>query len=217
MGIVVVPLMGIAFPGKVMVGYMLPLLLVGDIIAVSRFHKFTSWRLLLKLIPFVALGMIPGFIVLQYISKEAFMPFLGILILMLTVIELLRRKGYWTGVPDHYLFGPSMGFLAGFGTAVGHAAGPVMGLFLLSRKQAKQEFMGTRAWFFLMVNAAKLPVYIPMGLMDRTTLKADVYLLPMVLIGVAVGFFLLSRIPPKVFNNTVLVLAAAAAVKMVLM
>ena len=90
-----------------------------------------------------------------------------------------------------------------------------MGIYLLSRGLNKQRFMGTRAWFFFIVNLAKLPVYIPEGMITPGTLISNARFLPCIVLGVCAGFLVLDRIPQKIFNYTVLFLAGLAAVKMV--
>jgi hypothetical protein len=42
--------------------------------------------------------------------------------------------------------------MGGFTTMIGNAAGPVMAVYLLSMRLPKYSFVGTSAWFFLLVN-----------------------------------------------------------------
>lgn len=213
-GILMVPLLSMAFPGKRVVGILLPMLLAGDIFAVLRYHRHTDWKKLLKLFPFVVPGLAAGFLLLIVIDKTFFKPFLGGLILVLIMIEIVRRKCKWEKFPDTWWFSAVFGFLGGFATAIGHAAGPVMGIYLLSRKSEKEEFMGTRAWFFFIVNTAKIPVYIPAGILTDQYLTFNLTMAPFIVIGVLLGFYLLPKVPQKAFNAIVLILAAAAAIKM---
>jgi uncharacterized membrane protein YfcA len=215
-GILIIPFMNIVFPdAKLTTGAMLPMLIMGDIFAVYRYRKSTRWDHLLKLLPFVAAGMIPGFILLAVIDGRTLKPLLGIIILVLVLLELLRLKFKWENIPHAWWFGGGLGFLAGFGTAVGHAAGPVMGIYLLSRGFPKQEFMGTRAWFFFIVNVSKIPIYPFLGMMNAATLRFDLYAAPVILIGIIAGFRVFRYIPQKAFNGVVLVLAFLVAMKMI--
>ena len=47
-----------------------------------------------------------------------------------------------------------------------NAAGPVMTLYLSAAGIDKRRFVGTSAWFFLIVNLAKVPFSIGLGLMQ---------------------------------------------------
>jgi hypothetical protein len=52
-------------------------------------------------------------------------------------------------------------------------------------------------------------------LISAESLKLDLTLFPFIVIGAVVGIVLLKRIPQKVFRVLVLVLATAAAVKLI--
>jgi hypothetical protein len=159
--------------------------------------------------------MVPGFLVLAWIDSGALRVFLGILVLLLLVLELCRRRIGWFQTPHRWWFTATMGVLAGFGTAVGNAAGPAMGIYLVSQRLDKHEFIGTAAWFFFLVNTSKIPVFIGLGMITAATIGFDLVLLPMVVVGAVVGVYLLPKIPQRAFNTIVLVLAGAAAVSMI--
>jgi hypothetical protein len=125
-------------------------------------------------------------------------------------LEVLRRRGWFKTVPQHPAFSLGMGALAGFGTTVGHAAGPVMNIYFLSRDMGKNQFMGTQAWFFFIVNLAKVPVLIPQGNLTMDGFMFALKVLPAVLVGVLAGFLILPRLSLKLFNAVVLVLAFVA-------
>lgn len=209
-----VPLMAMIFPARLSVGALLPMLIVGDIFAVSYYGRHTQWKKLFMLLPFVAVGMVPAFVLLSHISDDHLKLLLGIMILVLIGVELLRRKYKWENIPHSWWFSGVSGSLAGFGTAVGNAAGPVMGIYLVSRGFTKQEFMGTKSWFFFIVNVAKIPFYIQRGMIIRETFRFDFYMIPAIIVGVFLGFWVLPKIPQKIFNAIVLILAFAAAVKL---
>ena len=87
-------------------------------------------------------------------------------------------------------------------------------IFLIGKGFAKKEFMGTVAWYFLIINASKLPIFYHLNMITAATLKFDLYLLPAVAIGGIAGRGLLHVIPDRIFQNLVMFLAAAAAVKL---
>ncbi len=206
-----------AFAGEesLSVGALLPMLLVGDLFAVGYYRKHTQWNRLWRLLPYVALGMIPGALVLKYVDHNQFRLVLGWLVLMLLALEICRRRFNWTDVPKRWWFMMTMGVLAGFGTTVGNAAGPVMGIYLISQGLRKEQFMGTAAWFFFIVNASKVPIYASLGRITPATLQFDLIMIPIVVIAALAGRRLFSIIPQKVFDPLVLSLAAIAALRLV--
>ena len=106
---------------------LLPVLLVADFVVVARFRKHAQWDLILKLLPAVVVGMIPGSLVLLYTEESILKPVIGWTILLIVILELARRSYQWNDrVPKSRWFANAMGGLAGFCTMVAHAAMPVM-------------------------------------------------------------------------------------------
>ena len=214
--ILAVMLMAVAFPpqdAKLSVGALLPVLLVGDVFAVAWYRRHARWDRLLRLLPYVAAGMVPGAIVLHLATGAQLRPLLGVLVLCLLALEVCRRKFGWERLSGRWWFVAVMGVLAGFGTTVGNAAGPVMSIYLVSQGVLKQEFVGTAAWFFLIVNLTKLPIYAGLGgMITPVTLHFDLLVAPLAALGAFFGVYVLSRIPQKLFDVLALALAGAAAV-----
>ena len=102
------------------------------------------------------------------------------------------------------------GVAGGFTTMVANAAGPVMSLYLLSAGFRKLSFLGTSAWFFLIVNVCKVPFSAGLGLIDRDALVLDAALLPCVLPGALLGRICVGRLPQRLFERLVLAAAPAA-------
>ncbi|HID21183.1 MAG TPA: sulfite exporter TauE/SafE family protein [Planctomycetaceae bacterium] len=201
---------------RLSVGAMLPVLLVGDAFAILFYRRHAQWNRLGELAPFVALGMVPGYIVLGTVDSDALRMLLGMIVLVLLGLHLLSRRWGTDFLANHSGFGPAAGLVAGFGTAVGNAAGPVMSIYLVSRKLDKHQFMGTAAWFFAIVNLSKVPVFGGMGLITTETLRLDGLVVPVVVAGAFLGAAVLKRIPQLAFDVLVLLLAGAAGLRLVL-
>lgn len=211
-------LMTYAFAGKEMfsVGAILPILLAGDVMAAAYYRRHTQWKQLFWLLPTVAAGMIPGTYIMATVDHSQFKLILGIMVLGLLVLEAGRQWFGWEGFQGNWLFTVLMGLLAGFGTVVGNAAGPAMSIYLLSKGLEKEQFMGAWAWFFLIVNAAKVPIFIGLGTLTPDTLHFSLMMLPFIGLGAFVGRRLLSVTSQEIFDALVLILAGVAALQMVL-
>lgn len=84
---------------------------------------------------------------------------------------------------------------------IGNAAGPVMAIYLLSVKMPKYNFVGTNAWFFLVINYLKIPVQVlAWDNITPTSLALDCCTLPFVLLGGILGIALVKRLPEKGFR-----------------
>lgn len=102
------------------------------------------------------------------------------------------------------------GVAAGFTTMVANAAGPVMALYLLTTRVDKMRFVGTNAWFFLLVNLSKVPFSAGLGLFPTSTLVLTVVLAPVVLVGTVIGRRLLRVLDQRRFERYTLVASLIA-------
>ena len=215
-GILVVPLMAMIFPAKTSVGALLPLLLAGDVAAVLFFHRHANWTVLNRLMPWTLVGIALAALVLRSVTDSKLKPLLGLLVLTLLLLEILRRRFRWLNSPHQKWFTAGAGVLTGFATTAGNMAGPVANIFLAGKGFAKLEFMGTVAWFFLIINALKMPVFVFNGMITAKTLHFDLLMLPALVMGGIIGRGLLHLISDRVFLLLVMLLAAVAAVKLLI-
>jgi uncharacterized membrane protein YfcA len=226
-GILVVPLMAVVFGGRLSAGATLPLLIFGDIFAVLWYRHHARWEYLRSLIPWVLIGIAVGTGLLWYTgahgSKVDWLNvIIGVLVLLMLVVSLARRRWGDKLVPSSMSGLVTTGTLAGFSTTVSNAAGPIMSIYLTGMGLPKNEFMGTSAWYFFIFNLTKLPIYVFLSLVlptspmvNSATLIFDLAMLPVIIVGAFIGKWLLPRIRQEIFDSVVLVLASAAAIKLI--
>lgn len=210
LGILAVPMAVLAVgDARQSSGWLLPLLIFADTLAVWIFRKNPSARAVFGLAPWVGAGMVAGAFVLGY-PEGVIRPVVGVILLIILTLFVLRQRGVdltpinapWT--PGVY------GTSAGFATMVANAAGPVMNVYLLSRKLPREDFVAASAWFFFFINLAKMPVYWWRGMIDTTSLRADLILIPAVVAGAFTGRRVLALMPERVFVAVVTALAFVA-------
>ena len=184
-----------------------PLLIVGDIFAVWYWRRHAEARALMSLVPWVALGMVLGGAALR-MDDTVLRRVLGVIVLTMVALTVARRRH-----PNAVPHGPAWvyGAVSGFATTIANAAGPVMATYLLLKRMPKEKLVATGAWFFLVVNVAKLPIYAMNGLISGASVTYDVLMAPLVVFGAVAGFGLLSRMSQRVFEIVTLGLAAVSA------
>ncbi|WP_066187321.1 MULTISPECIES: sulfite exporter TauE/SafE family protein [Gracilibacillus] len=217
MGILVVTIFMLLFPARESIGILLPLLMVGDLFAVIFYRRNVVWRYLLSLLPWVLLGILLGYLVLNVVTSEQLKPMIGILVLGLIILHMGQKKWgerFVEMLPESKIFTYSMGILAGFTTMIGNAAGGVMTIYLLVKGLPKKEFVGTGAWFFLSVNIIKFPFYMSLGIITTESLSFNALLIPVILIGALIGVKIIQIMPQKVFQTLVLLFAAIGAIRL---
>jgi uncharacterized membrane protein YfcA len=110
-----------------------------------------------------------------------------------------------------------MGLIGGFVTMVGNAAGPVFSIYLLSMRLPKKDFIGTGAWFFLIINISKVPFHIfSWKTINQSTLFIDIILLPIIVLGMFIGIKLVMLFPEKVYRYFVIGMTSLAAIFMLI-
>ena len=215
-GILFVPLMAMVMPARQSTGALLGILILADLFSISYYHRNALWGYIFRLIPATLAGIVTGYFVMKFINDEQLKPIIGVIVLGMLVVNWRRNRGVVgsNSVPEQWWFAVVMGFLAGLTTMMANAAGPVMIVYLLAMRLPKIEFVGTSAWFFFIVNWLKIPFSVQLGLITPESIKLGFIMLPFIIIGAVLGIVALKRIPQKVFEITIQVLAAAAAVKL---
>jgi uncharacterized membrane protein YfcA len=105
-----------------------------------------------------------------------------------------------------------MGILGGFATMIGNVAGPIFAIYLLAMHLPKNQFIGTGAWFFLIINFSKFPLHIFIWkTIDWNTLSLDLVLLPAIALGAYLGIQLVKKISDKMYRTAVIVVTALSA------
>lgn len=218
LGMLPVILLAVAFdrnPGFA-TGVMLLMICAGDIFAVSHYRRNADWKIVIRLLPYTMLGLALGFITLRYLNRPEHLRILiGWIILLLAAVHLVRIAFFkHADVPSHWAFSAVVGLTAGFTTQVANAAGPVMALYLLSMKLPKDRYVGTCAWFFMIMNWTKLPVFCFEGRVTSAALLAVLPMLPLILLGAFLGVIFVKRAPQKFFEAVVEVIVIVSAVKL---
>lgn len=215
-GILMVPLMALVIPARKSTGLLLGILILADVFAIIYHRRNAKWGHVLRLLPAAFAGIVAGYFGLKMVEDWQLKPIIGGIVLVMLGISYWRTriKGEEAPIPTQGWFAIALGFTAGVTTMMANAAGPVMVIYLLAMRLPKVEFVGTAAWFFFVVNWLKVPFSANLNLMTVDSVKLNLMMLPCIVVGAIVGIFFLKRIPQKVFNAVVQILAVAAAIKL---
>ena len=93
--------------------------------------------------------------------------------------------------------------------------GLVMVIYFLAIGLPKLVFIGTAAWFFMLVNAFKVPFSVKLGLITPASLLLDAILLLPMVPGALLGPRILDRINQRAFEKMVFILTLVAIVRLV--
>lgn len=217
MGVVIVTLMALVHGAKASTGIIIPLLIFADILAVTYYKRHARWEYLWRFLPWVVLGVFVATFIAKDLPEELFKNGMAAIILISVVLmfgwEKTNHKRHGAGL---WLAG-SMGFAAGFSTMIGNLAGAFTNIYFLSTRIPKNDFIGTAAWLYFIVNLIKLPLHIfSWGTINYESLMIDLYLFPMVLIGFWLGLKIVDRFQEQQYRNFILIMTAVGALVMLL-
>jgi uncharacterized membrane protein YfcA len=117
------------------------------------------------------------------------------------------RPGFWETA--------ALGTAAGVTTMLAHAAGPIATIYMLRHDMPKDRFAATTSFFFWIANQIKIPLYVALGMMNRETLAAAVWLAPGIVAGSMLGVALNRRLRQTHFTGIVYVLLSVVGIHLI--
>ncbi|MET7453001.1 sulfite exporter TauE/SafE family protein [Streptomyces sp. NPDC005574] len=210
-------------PARASTGVLLPILIAGDVLAVLTYRRHAHWPTLWRLFPAVAAGVVAGTLFLVWADDAVVRTSIGAILLLMAAVTVWRRRAA-DARPDPEsvttragrVRARSYGVLGGFTTMVANAGGPVMSLYLLSAGFRKLGFLGTSAFFFLIVNVSKVPFSVGLGLIDGRSLLLDAALVLFVVPGAFLGKWAVTRINQRLFERLVIAATVVGGLQLLL-
>lgn len=208
-GIIIVVILAFAFGEKASTGILLSLLVVADVFAVVYYNRHTQWSFIKKILPWMILGVLIGVWVGNFISEEIFKNIMAIIIILSVVIMFYFENRKTVAIPDNHWFSGIAGSLAGFTTMIGNLAGPISNIYFLAMRLPKNEFIGTAAWLFLIINVFKIPFHVFVWeTINKESIILGSALIPILLIGFFIGVQLVKLISNINYRRFILIVTA---------
>ncbi|MDR3148331.1 MAG: sulfite exporter TauE/SafE family protein [Treponema sp.] len=214
---VMVPILALIFGARESTGVVLPMLCFADLVAVVYYRRAAAWKYIVRLLPWALAGFGLALLVDRMVPARGFKVLLGICIFAgLLVMFWNDRRGKNaappTAKPSAWWFSALFGIMGGFSTMIGNAAGPIMSVFLLSMRLHKVNFVGTAAWFFLIINYLKLPLqYFVWHNITIQGLLFDITMIPIILVGAALGILVVKKVSETHYRVIVYVMTIVSA------
>ncbi|PST49749.1 hypothetical protein COO72_00530 [Bifidobacterium callitrichos] len=241
-GILAVATLTAVMPAKEATGITLIMAIVADWSAIWAYRGNVSRRSLIRLFPFVAVGIAAGagflFVADNTVTRLTIGVILAVFVSMY-FLSLARKRMAGTDRTAHAGRGQAAasdsddhagngkttlslakrvvcGALAGFTTMVANAGGPITSIYFLSENLSVMRFLGTTAWFYLIINLVKLPFSIGLGMITWTNFTAMAWTIPLVVVAVLCGRWVARRVSQSMFSMLVYALSVVAVVRLFL-
>lgn len=203
LGGLAVPFMAMWISPRDAVAVVLPILIAMDLAGMRVWRGQGSWPDLKRLMPAALVGIALGTFAFGVLSDATVKGALGVIAVAFAIDRLVRFRRAGAAHSEARPLGRHWAWLSGvssgFTSTLAHAGGPPLMIYLLARNLGRHELVATSVFFFAVINAAKLPFYIGLGLFSRDTLLMSLILLPLVPVGVWMGVRVLALIPERPF------------------
>ncbi len=215
--VIAITLMALAFGAKQSTGIIVPLFIVADIFAVIYYNRHTQWQYIVRFLPWMMAGVLIGVIIGKDLDEATFKIGMAVIILGSVVMMYWWDRKKSKTVPTHIAFAGFIGILAGITTMVGNLAGAFSNIFFLAMRLPKNQFIGTAAWLFFIINLFKLPFHIwSWETITPETLVVNLKLVPAIFVGLFIGVRLVKIIKEDFYRKMILVLTAIGAILILL-
>lgn len=218
-GTLAVPLFAFLFGAKYSTGIVLLLLCFADLIAVIYYRKAFLWSEVKKLLPASLIGLAVGLLLGNTIDDKTFKIMIGICIILGMSIMIwldkasLEKQERLTG---NSWYSPIFGFILGFSTMIGNAAGPALSVYMLSKRLDKITFAATSAWFIMLLNFTKIPLQaFVWHNLSWAGFFLNLLALPFIFLGGIIGIRIVKILPEKQFRVMIMILVIVSALLLI--
>lgn len=207
LAILIVTGLALVYGAKESTGILMPLLICGDILAVIYYKRHVKWIYLIKLLPWMVAGVLVGVVLGKDLPEDLFKSGMAVIILISVAMMYYWERKKERKVPNHLSFAALMGMMAGFTTMVGNLAGVFSNIYFLAIKLPKNEFIGTAAWLFFIINLFKVPFHIwSWGTINPASFQISLSLIPAVILGFMIGVSIVKKIKNDRYRQLILLL-----------
>lgn len=221
LGMLSSPLLVLALTPTIAAGFVVPMLIAGDFIALALYRQHANWPLIRKLVPGVLLGFVITAIMFIYLDTALLSRLVGLIILVSVVSEIWRQRAAVREHQDAPLMTNPAAFIF-FGTVTGittlaaNSGSAALSMYLVRMRVPMLVFMGTSTWFFFVLNVSKVPFVLALGLITPASLLANLWFAPALVLGAFAGAFIFRRMSQVVFVRIALALSVVASIWLVI-
>jgi len=217
LGVLTTPLITTTMPAQKALGIILPLLSFADLLTIAFYWKKWNPKVIIPVLVGALPGIIVGMFFIRGVDDVLLKKCIGLTTIIFTLLLVVRQVWFPKRVyVPKFWHGLVIGTIAGFTSAISHAAGPIVAIYLIAQKMDKQIFVGTSAIYFTIGNLMKVPPYIVSGILNWQVFMQSLILFPIVPLGVIAGWWANKYLPQKVFTYLVYIFLVITSIKLII-
>jgi uncharacterized membrane protein YfcA len=212
-GLMGVPVLSLAMSPVQAAALMLPVLLAMDAVSLWTWRRGADRTLLRAMLPPALAGIGLGWLAAAVTSEAMVRLIVGVLAFAFVARQLAGAGAPATGPRRAGAVG--WGLASGFTSFVAHAGGPPFQMHVLPLRLPPGTYTATSVLFFATLNAVKVIPYAALGLIEAPTLLAAAWLLPVAVVAVLSGAWVVRRLRAQLFYPLMYSLLGIVALKLV--
>jgi uncharacterized membrane protein YfcA len=217
-GLALTPLLTLVLPPQPVLAMIGLLLLLSDPISLWLYWRRWDGGEVRRLVPAMLVGIVLGGWLVAGLSATSLRQAIGGAALLFGSVQLavMLRGGTPTAAPSSPPVAMGVGLTAGVASTVAHSGGVVLGLYLVGRPLTSAGIVATGTLAYAISDVAKVCTYAAIGWVTPPLLLATVAATPLLYLGSWLGYRLNARLPRRAFALTLVAIALAGALRLLL-
>lgn len=217
-GLALTPVLTIVLPPQPVLAMIGLLLLLSDPISLWLYWRRWDGAEARRLIPTMLVGIVVGGWLVAGLSATALRQAIGAAALLFgsAQLALTLRGAPSSAAPTSPPVAMGVGLVAGVASTVAHSGGVVLGLYLVGRPLSSAGVVATGTLAYAISDVVKVGTYAAIGWVTPPLLLATVAATPFLYFGSWLGYRLNTRLPRRAFALTLIVIALAGALRLLL-
>jgi uncharacterized membrane protein YfcA len=214
LGVLLTPILALVLPVATAVGVLLPMLMVGDVIAVYMYWKAWDLDLVKRMLPAGIAGAIAGTFLLSSLTPDRLRMLLGLFVLLLVAYRLASDRIQAIRYYPQPWHAPAAGLFSGVASGMFNSGGPPFNSYLLLLKLKARPFIATSAIYFAILNLIKVPGFLYTGVLNVPVLFSLWWVFLFIPAGIWIAQLALTRVSPSAFEWIITVLLVFSSISL---
>lgn len=216
-GMISTPLLALVIGPVNAAGFIFPILLIQDAVAVWMYKRDWRRKIILVMAPGAALGVVAAYQLASTVPEWIVEISLGVISLVFGCRQLilsLRTHQVEPGSPSAAL-GLLSGVASGFTSMIAHAGTPPFQLYVLPQKLVRDTYIGTSVIFFALLNCMKIPAFAMLGQLNREHLVSALIFAPIAIASSWLGVHLVRKVDLVRFNLIITIILVGVSITLI--
>ena len=216
-GMISTPMLALVIGPIAAAGFIFPILLIQDAIAVVLYRRTFDRKILATMIPGAALGVCLAYAFASTVPSWAVEIVLGVVSIVFSLRQLKSqlRNAMQPGHVHSKWLGVLSGLGSGFTSMIAHAGTPPFQFYVMPRKLDRDMYVGTSVLFFAATNLMKAPAFFALGQLSSSQLRITALFFPLAMVSSWLGVRLVRTIDVRKFNVVITAILLGVSVALI--